>query len=312
MGSISYPSVQWTLAGLFAVLAVVTAVLWLLRRRYPDRDWRELTDRTNSWWVLVIVFAVAILVGRVASLVFLAIMCFLALKEYFSLIPTRRVDRRVLFWAYLAIPVQFYWIGTGWYVMFLIWVPVYMFLLMPMIMVIAGETKGFLRAAGSIQWGLMICVFLLSHTAELLAAPDEGNPVAGSAGWLLYLVILTQLNDVAQYLWGKAIGKTKAAPSVSPNKTVEGFLGGLGSTLVLAVLLAPVLTPFDIFTALLAGAIIAFAGFFGDLVISALKRDLGVKDAGSLLPGHGGVLDRLDSLAFAAPLFFHFVAFLYY
>lgn len=312
MGSISYASVQWTLAGLFAVLAVVTAVLWLLRRRYPERDWRELTDRTNSWWVLVIVFAVAILVGRIASLVFLAIMCFLALKEYFSLIPTRRVDRRVLFWAYLAIPVQFYWIGTGWYVMFLIWVPVYMFLLMPMIMVIAGETKGFLRAAGSIQWGLMICVFLLSHTAELLAAPDEGNPVAGSAGWLLYLVILTQLNDVAQYLWGKAIGKTKAAPSVSPNKTVEGFLGGLGSTLVLAVLLAPVLTPFGVFTALLAGAIIAFAGFFGDLVISALKRDLGVKDAGSLLPGHGGVLDRLDSLAFAAPLFFHFVAFLYY
>jgi len=312
VGSISYPSVQWTLAGLFAVLAVVTAVLWLLRRRYSGRDWRELTDRTNSWWVLVIVFAVAILVGRVASLVFLAIMCFLALKEYFSLIPTRRVDRRVLFWAYLAIPVQFYWIGTGWYVMFLIWVPVYMFLLMPMIMVIAGETKGFLRAAGSIQWGLMICVFLLSHTAELLAAPDEGNPVAGSAGWLLYLVILTQLNDVAQYIWGKAIGKTKAAPSVSPNKTVEGFLGGLGSTLVLAVLLAPVLTPFDVFTALLAGAIIAFAGFFGDLVISALKRDLGVKDAGSLLPGHGGVLDRLDSLAFAAPLFFHFVAFLYY
>ena len=312
MGDISYPSVQWTLAGLFALLGVVSAALWLLRRRYPQRDWRELTDRTNSWWVLVIVFAVAILVGRVVSLVFLAIMCFLALKEYFSLIPTRRVDRRVLFWAYLAIPVQFYWIGTGWYVMFLIWVPVYMFLLMPMIMVIAGETKGFLRAAGSIQWGLMICVFLLSHTAELLASPDDGNPVAGSAGWLLYLVILTQLNDVAQYLWGKAIGKTKAAPSVSPNKTVEGFLGGLGSTLVLAVLLAPVLTPFDVLTALLAGAIIAFAGFFGDLVISALKRDLGVKDAGSLLPGHGGVLDRLDSLAFAAPLFFHFVAFVYY
>lgn len=312
MGDIAYPSIQWTLGGLFALLIVVSAVLFLLRRRFPERNWRELTDRTNSWWVLVIVFAVAILVGRIASLIFLALMSFLALKEYFSLIPTRRVDRRVLFWAYLAIPVQFYWIGTGWYVMFLIWVPVYMFLLMPMIMVIAGDTKGFLRAAGSIQWGLMICVFLLGHTAQLLAAPDSGNPVAGSAGWLLYLVILTQLNDVAQYLWGTAIGRTKAAPSVSPNKTVEGFLGGFGSTLILAVLLAPLLTPFDIPGALLAGAIISFGGFFGDLVISALKRDLGVKDAGSLLPGHGGVLDRLDSLAFAAPLFFHYVAFLYY
>lgn len=312
MGDIVYPSVQWTLGGLFGLLAVVSALLWFLRRRYPDRNWRELTDRTNSWWVLVVVFAVAIIVGRTASLVLLALASFLALKEYFSLIPTRRVDRRVLFWAYLAIPVQFYWIGTGWYVMFLIWIPVYMFLLMPMIMVIAGETKGFLRAAGSIQWGLMICVFLLGHTAQLLAAPNDGNPVAGSAGWLLFLVILTQLNDVAQFLWGKAIGRTKAAPSVSPNKTVEGFLGGLGSTLVLAVLITPLLTPFDVPTALLAGAIIAFGGFFGDLVISALKRDLGVKDAGSLLPGHGGVLDRLDSLAFAAPLFFHFVAFLYY
>ncbi len=300
------------MGGLFGLLAVVSAILWLLRRRYPDRNWRELTDRTKSWWVLVVVFAVAIIVGRTASLVLLALASFLALKEYFSLIPTRRVDRRVLFWAYLAIPVQFYWIDTGWYVMFLIWVPVYMFLLMPMIMVVAGETKGFLRAAGSIQWGLMICVFLLGHTAQLLAAPNDGNPVAGSAGWLLFLVILTQLNDVAQFLWGKAIGRTQAAPSVSPNKTVEGFLGGLGSTLVLAVLIAPLLTPFDIPTALLAGAIIAYGGFFGDLVISALKRDLGVKDAGSLLPGHGGVLDRLDSLAFAAPLFFHFVAFLYY
>ncbi|MEM7442476.1 MAG: phosphatidate cytidylyltransferase [Pseudomonadota bacterium] len=308
----SFPLVQWTLGGLLVLLVVVSALLWALRRRYPQRNWRELTDRTNSWWVLVIVFGAAILIGRTASLVLLTLASFLALKEYFSLIPTRRVDRRVLFWAYLAIPIQFYWIGTGWYVMFLIWVPVYMFLLMPMIMVIAGETKGFLRAAGSIQWGLMICVFLLGHTAQLLAAPNEGNPVAGSAGWLLYLVILTQFNDVAQYVWGKAFGKTKAAPAVSPNKTVEGFLGGLGTTLVLAAVLAPALTPFDISQSLLAGAIIAFGGFFGDLVISALKRDLGVKDAGSLLPGHGGVLDRLDSLAFAAPLFFHYVAFLYY
>jgi phosphatidate cytidylyltransferase len=306
------PAIAWSLAGIIALLIGASLATWWLTRRYPDRDWGELVDRVKSWWVLALVFGLSIALSRVASLVFLGLMMFLALKEYLSLIPTRRVDRKVLLVAYLAIPFQVYWIATERYGFFLIWVPVYLFLLIPAVMVLIGQTKGFLRAAGTLHWGLMICVFMLGHAAYLLVLPDRGLPGPGGPGWLLFLVLTTQLNDVSQYLTGKAIGRTPAAPSVSPGKTVEGFLGGMAATLALSVALAPILTPMDTLTALLAGAIIAIAGFFGDLTVSMLKRDLGVKDAGSLLPGHGGVLDRLDSLAFAAPLFFHFIVFLYY
>ncbi|MER2529688.1 MAG: phosphatidate cytidylyltransferase, partial [Candidatus Competibacter denitrificans] len=106
--------------------------------------------------------------------------------------------------------------------------------------------------------------------------------------------------------------KHKISPTVSPNKTVEGFVGGAMTTLLLSALLAPWLTPFGLRDALLAGALIAVAGFFGDLSLSALKRDLGIKDSGRLLPGHGGILDRIDSLTYTAPLFFHFSRYLYF
>jgi phosphatidate cytidylyltransferase len=261
---------------------------------------------------MVTVFLLAMLLSRNVSLVFFALISFLALKEYFSIIPTRRADRRVLFWAYVAIPVQYYWIAIEWYGMFIIFIPVYMFLLLPLRMVIIGETKDFLRAAGSLHWGLMMMVFSISHMAFLLVLPAAGNPAGGGAGLVLYLVFLTQFNDVAQYLWGKMLGKHKVIPKVSPNKTWQGLLGGVATTTVAALLLAGMLTPLDWYMALCAGVLISCAGFIGDVTISALKRDIGIKDSGSLLPGHGGILDRIDSLTYTAPLFFHFVRYFYY
>jgi phosphatidate cytidylyltransferase len=246
------------------------------------------------------------------SLIFLAFVSFLALKEYLSLIPTRRADRRVLFWAYLAIPAQFYWVATGWYGMFIIFIPVYLFLLLPMRMVLIGETAGFLRAAGSLHWGLMLTVFNLSHMAFLLVLPKEINPAGGGAGLVLFLMFLTQFNDVAQYVWGKLFGKHKIIPKVSPKKTWEGFLGGIATTTLAAWALAPHLTPLVGWEGAAAGLLIGLAGFVGDVNISALKRDLGIKDSGSLIPGHGGILDRVDSLTFTAPLFFHFLYYLHY
>ena len=208
--------------------------------------------------------------------------------------------------------------------MFIIWIPVYMFLFLPMRMVLLGETGGFLRAAGTLHWGLMTMVFSISHVAFLLvlrpppAAEVVRSPTAGPAAALggpalvLYLVFLTQFNDVAQFLWGKALGRHKVVPKVSPNKTWEGLLGGVLTTVALAVLLAPWLTPLTRGEALLAGVIIGLGGFLGDIIISALKRDLGIKDSGALLPGHGGILDRIDSLTYTAPLFFHYVFYLHF
>lgn len=304
--------VRWTMGGIFGLLVLATIVIAALRRFQPGKDHSELVQRIRSWWVMVGVFSLAMVLNRTVSLVFFGFISFLALKEYFSLIPTRRADRRVLLWAYLAIPVQYYWIGIEWYGMFIIFIPVYLFLLMPLRMILIGETSGFLRAIGTLHWGLMVTVFNMSHLAFLLVLPREGNPAGGGPALVLYLVILTQLNDVAQFIWGKLFGSRPVVPTVSPKKTLEGLLGGLATTLALAYFLAPVLTPLSTLHSLLAGLIIGLGGFIGDVTISALKRDLGVKDSGNLLPGHGGILDRVDSMTYTAPLFFHFVHYLYF
>ncbi|RKZ40940.1 MAG: phosphatidate cytidylyltransferase [Candidatus Parabeggiatoa sp. nov. 3] len=306
------PSLLWASAGIILLLILGTVIIAFLSHQNPEKDFSELRARLRSWWWMAGIFILAMLIDPVISLVLFGFLSFLALKEYLSLIPTRRADRRVLFWAYLAIPVQYYWIGIAWYGVFIIFIPIYMFLLLPIRMILIGETEGFLRAAGTLHWGLMTTVFCLSHAAYFLALPEEGNPIAGGAGLLLFLVFLTEFNDVSQYVWGKLLGKHKIIPKVSPNKTWEGFLGGLVTTTLLAALVAPLLTPLILWQSVFAGVLIASAGFFGDVSISALKRDLAIKDSGNLLPGHGGILDRVDSLTYTAPLFFHFVYYLHY
>jgi len=305
------PAVLWTLGAIVALLVVATVVVALMRRGDAGRH-VELAARVNSWWTLVFVFAVAIAFRRSVAIGFFAILSFLALKEYLSLVPTRRADRRVLFFVYLCVPVQYIWIGMHWYNLFLIFIPVWAFLGIATLMVLRGDTKDFLRAAGTIQWGLMTMVFGLSHLAYLLVLPDGKTVPAHGAALLLFVVLLTELNDVAQYLWGKSLGRRKVIESVSPKKTVEGLVGGALTTTLLAFLLAPCLTPLTRGDSIAVGLMIGFGGFLGDVTISAVKRDIGVKDTGSMIPGHGGILDRIDSLLFTGPLFFHFMAFFYF
>ncbi len=306
-----HPNVLWAMAGIFGILVVATAVVSLMGKAQPGRDLTELRQRIKSWWVMAVLFMVALALTRKISLVFFGFVSFLALKEYLSLIPTRRADRSVQLLAYLSIPVQYLWIGMEWYGMFIIFVPVYMFLLLPMRMVLIGETSGFLRSVGTLHWGLMVTVFSISHLAYLLVLPETVNPNGAGPALVLYLVFLTQGNDVAQFLWGKALGRHRVVPKVSPNKTWGGLLGGVGTTVLLGVLLAPWLTPLTVIEAIVATVIIGMGGFVGDAVISALKRDLDIKDSGTMLPGHGGILDRIDSLTYTAPLFFHYIVYLY-
>jgi phosphatidate cytidylyltransferase len=302
------PAVRWTIAAIFCLLIIASGAVWLLRYLKPERDWTELRQRVSSWWVMAGVFTLAIVISRTASIIFFAFVSFLALKEYLSLIPTRRADRRVLFWAYLTIPLQFTWVSLEWYGMFIIFIPVFAFLLLPFRMLAIGETEGYLRAVGTIHWGLMTMVFSLSHAAFLLILQLRDSPAGNPGpGLVVFLVLMTELNDIAQYLWGKSLGRRKVMPTVSPGKTWAGLLGGITTTTLLATVSGPWLTPLDWKQSLLAGVIIGLGGFVGDVSISALKRDLGIKDSGSLLPGHGGILDRVDSLTYTAPLFFHYV-----
>ena len=296
----------------YAVLVAASVSVRVLERDRTDPEPSELYLRIRSWWWMIGVLTAALLVGRTAMVVLFAFVSYLALKEYFTIAATRRADRSVLFWAYLAVPVQYVFVGIAWYGMFIIFVPVYMFLILPAIMVLNGETRGFVKAAGTLHWGLMTTVFAVSHAAFLLAVPPPSSAPGTGAGLLVTLLILTEINDVAQYVWGKLFGRHKIIPKVSPNKTWEGFLGGLATTLAMSVLLCLTLTPVSIPIALLIGLLIGAAGFIGDLTISAVKRDLGLKDTGTTIPGHGGILDRIDSLTFTAPLFFHVVRYFYY
>ena len=304
--------VRWAMGGIVGLLLVATILVRLLAVLKPGSDFSEPRQRIKTWWTMALVFLLAMLLSRTVSIVFLGFVSFLALKEYFSLVPARRADRRVMFWAYLAIVAQYVWVAQEWYGMFIVFIPVYMFLLLPLRMVLIGKTDGFLRSAGVMHWGLMATVYSVSHAAFLLVLRlEDQEDIAVGPGLMLALVFLTQFNDVAQYLWGRTLGKHKVVPTVSPGKTWAGLLGGVATTVGLAVLIGPWLTPMNQVQALGAGLIIGLGGFIGDITISAIKRDLGVKDSSGLLPGHGGILDRIDSLTYTAPLYFHYVYWLF-
>lgn len=294
------------------VLSLVLILLTLTTMAiYLKWSTKELKDRIKSWWYIIGFFVLGTMFNNTVAMFFFGFLSFLALKEYFTLIPTRRTDRRIIFYAYLSIIVQYFLVGIEWYGMFIIWIPVYLFLLLPFRQVFIGDTKGFLENTARVQWGLMMFVFGLSHLAYMLTLPALVDGAVTGRDLVLYVVLLTALNDILQYVWGKSIGKYKIIPKVSPNKTVEGFLGAFVTIIFLAWVFS-FLTPFIWYEALLAGIIISGAGFVGDIVISMIKRDMGVKDSGSMIPGHGGVLDRIDSLVYTAPLFFHYVYYLYY
>lgn len=292
----------------FAGLAAATLFVAPKLGRPRNHDRAELESRIRSWWMIVTLLTAALVAGRGASLLLIAFVSYLALKEYLSIIPTRRQDRAVLFLVYLAIPLQFWIIWSVWYGLFIVFVPVYMFLFLGAAMVVLGHTDGFLKASGMLHWGLASTVYSLGHLAYLLVLDERGGHAEGAA-LVIAIVVLTELNDVAQYMWGKSFGRRPIMPAVSPNKTWEGFLGGLLTTVLASALVLPWLTPWTLGPALLMGLALGLAGFFGDVTLSAVKRDVGVKDSGTLLPGHGGILDRVDSLIFTAPLFFHLTRF---
>jgi phosphatidate cytidylyltransferase len=312
-------TVQWVLLAVVIALVVATAIVMVKIRRQPERNFRVLWLRVRTWWIIVGLFILAVLLNRDGVLIFFALVSALALREYLTLVPPRAADWRVLSIIYASIPLQYLWIYWEWYGMFIIFIPVYLFLLIPTRLVTLGVTDGFLQSTSALHWGLMTTVFSISHAAYLLVLKPGAKPrwsidglseigsAAPGAGLLLFLVLLTELNDIFQYLWGKSLGHIRVAPRISPGKTWAGVLGGVATTTVLGAIVGPWLTFMDWRHSLIAALLIGVAGFAGDLSISAIKRDLGVKDSGTTLPGHGGILDRIDSLTYTAPLLFHYL-----
>jgi phosphatidate cytidylyltransferase len=304
----------WLFGSLVGLLAIASTVGWLLARRSEDEkktaSIANLNARINAWWVMVGILAVAFLAGTTTTLVLFALASFFALREFITLTPSRPGDRLPLFLAFfLIIPAQYSLIGSEQYGIFAIFIPVYAFLLLPSIAALRSDVDEFLSRSAKQQWGLMVTVYCLSHAPALLMLPLPGAP-GRNALLLFYLLLVVQMSDVMQYVFGKLFGRTKIAPVVSPSKTVEGFVGGgIAATLIGGAMWW--ITPFTPLQSAGIAAIIVVMGFLGGLTLSAVKRSLGAKDWGVMIEGHGGMLDRTDSICFAAPVFFHVVRWFY-
>lgn len=302
----------WLVGGVLGLLAFATVLgHWLAGRAKSDAaigTIKNMNARIKAWWGMVAVFALALATGGLGSIVLFALTSFLALREFITLTPSRHGDHRTLFWAFFVItPLQYVLVAADWYGMFTIFIPVYAFLFVPLRSAVAGECERFLERTAKIQWGLMVCVFCVSHAPALLNLHILGYE-GQNAKLLFYLVLVVQISDVFQYVWGKTLGRHKVAPTVSPGKTWEGLIGGiLSATLVGAGLWWA--TPFTPLQSAGMSLAITAMGFAGGLVMSAIKRDRDVKDWGTMIEGHGGVMDRIDSICFAAPVFFHLVRF---
>ena len=299
--------------GVLALLVVASAIGWVLSRRVGDAN-RTMVENINAriraWWIMALVFVVSTATGAIGSILLFALISFLALREFVTLAPTRPSDHRTLFWCFfIVMPVQYGLIWIGWYGLFSLMIPVYASMLLAIRTVLTGDTERFLERTATTHWGMIICVYFVSYVPALrmLGIPAYQNQ---NAKLMFFLVLVVQLSDVLQYVWGKSFGTRRIAPSISPNKTWEGFIGGIVSATAIGAAIWWA-TPFRPAQAALMAFVVALMGFAGGLIMSAIKRGRGVKDYGSLIEGHGGMLDRIDSLCFAAPIFFHLTRFFF-
>ena len=289
---------------LYAFILIVMGIL-KISQTFFKKDLENLWIRMKSFLFIVIFFTVAFCFNHICAFLFLILISYLCLKEFLSLIPIRKTDRNVILWAYLSIPITYYIIYIHWVTLFYLFIPLYMFILISARMVLSSNTDGFLKNLAVLQYGLMTTVYALGYLGLIAIIPMQYNPQGGALGLLFYILVLTVANDFMQMFSGKLFGKHKIIPKVSPNKTWEGFIGGIIGTTILSVVMAHFLTPFNLWQSALAGFVLAIFGFFGDVTMSAIKRDLGIKDTSSLIPGHGGILDRFDSIIFTAPVIFY-------
>lgn len=309
------PSLLWTIAGLFAVLTVGTLVRMVAIRGSAPNLVQSRLASLRTWWVLAVLLAAAVIIGETGILLLIATAGVLGLREYLGLVGWKDIGRPTALMVFASVPLFYIPILLGFGVTVRETAPVVLLIAFGAMRASLRLIDGYIRTTAAVLWGFMLFVYCLSHAYFLVTISDKVEPMVGRVGWFLYLIILTETNDIAQAIVGRRFGKTKIAPRISPNKSLEGLLGGILVTTALAVLLAPWLTTLIVertlinwsVLAILAGLLIAVFGFLGDINMSGIKRDAGVKDGSNLLPGQGGMMDRVDSLTFTAPVFYYFV-----
>lgn len=318
------PALLWALGSLFACLVAGSVIRFVALRNAEAALRRQRFASLGTWWALAGVMSVGLLAGVPGICILLGIVSMLGWKEITGISAYRTVDRPAVLAGYLLIASNYLLILAGWGAAYVVFLPLVSGLVFAVLLLLTDVPQGYIRSTGGLLWGMLFLGYGLSHTAFLFTIPAAAAGPLGAAGWFLFLVILTEFNDICQALVGRAFGahkKHRIAPVISPNKTVEGFLGGMLLTVALSVLIAPWLTtfgqapgPFGLDESLralvgpgLIAVLICLAGYFGDINMSAIKRDSGVKDGSKLLPGMGGIIDRFDSLTMSAPVFVYFL-----
>jgi phosphatidate cytidylyltransferase len=303
------------IAAIFFVLAVGTLVRVVAIRGVPSEKSQASLNSLKSWWVLAFVLAISLLSGRLGCALLLATAGTLSLVEHLRLVGWEKVGFHTSLVVFTILPLYYLVAWLGYAEELRSCSPIAFVLIIGALRAWLGLTADFMRTTAATIWGLMLFVLCLSHAFFLLELPISATPWVGGMGWFLYLVLLTETNDIAQALIGRRFGKTKISPRISPNKSVEGLCGGIVATTTLAVVISPWLTTlahqqtqfYGILSALISGLVISVFGFLGDINKSGIKRDVGVKDSGTLLPGQGGMMDRIDSLTFSAPAFYYLI-----
>lgn len=303
----------------FAALSIGTAVRLVAIRNSTADVVKKRIGSLKVWWLLALMWSIAAMLGQGGAALLLAAASLLALREYLRLLGTvSEIGRSAIVCVFVC--------GVTHYVLIVLgasdiakWaMPVSMLLLLGAIRGTTCKPADYIRTTAGLFWGAMLMIYGLSHALFLFEIKSDSEPLVGTAGRFLFLVLLTEMNDIMQAIVGRKFGKHKITPLVSPNKSFEGLVGGLATTILLSVALAPLMTTITFNRSLaeglglsiFAGVLISVSGFLGDINMSAIKRDAGVKDGSSLLPGMGGVIDRIDSLIFTGPTFYYFVVLL--
>jgi phosphatidate cytidylyltransferase len=301
---------DWALAGVVIGLLTVATIVGQVVKRQPHLGLHAaaveaFNGRVRAWWIICSLLAVAFINFGLTVLLF-GFLSFWALREFITLTPTRPGDHRALFWVFFFFtPLQYLLVYLDKYDLYSILIPVYAFLFIPARVALSGDYKRFLERIAKIQSGLLICVYCLSFAPALLYLPLPQEGTKGHARLLFFFVTMALLSEAMQFIWSRLYGRHVIAPSINAARTWEGLIGGTVSAALVGVILYWA-TPYqNVWQAALMSMVIAVMGFAGGMTMSAIKRDRGVRDYGTLVEGHGGVLDRIDAICFAAPVFYH-------
>lgn len=309
---------------LIAVVLGVLAVLMLAGqylKRQPESKFDaaivgKFNQRLQFWFMICALLAVSLFLGTIPTVILFGLLSFWALREFITMTPTRLGDHRTLFWVFVGFtPVQYILVALDQYALFTVVIPVYASLFIPARIAFTGDRERFLERTAKIQFGLLICVYSLSHAAALLKLNlVQWDPVqkieipwdGKTAGLLIFFMIIVQVSDALHFVWDRLFGKHLIASDVNETKTWEGLIGAAICSALLGMILQLLpITPFTWYGAALMALVISVMASSGSMTMSAIKRDRGVKDYGTLVQGHVGILDRIDSICFAAPIFFH-------